>query len=125
MPVGNSAELTDERLVALLDEAKRAWIESTLVNVTAEELANIEIRVENFGSGALATYSDGVITIDDDAAGVGWFIDLNPAELSEFAASATHILSANGASAADGSIELLTVLKHAIGHQDRKSTRLN
>src|SRR3546814_4735035 len=87
MPVGNSAELTDERLVALLDEAKRAWIESTLVNVTAEELANIEIRVENFGSGALATYSDGVITIDDDAAGVGWFIDLTPAESSEFAAS--------------------------------------
>src|SRR3546814_16029158 len=86
MPVGNSAELTDERLVALLDEAKRAWIESTLVNVTAEELANIEIRVENFGSGALATYSDGVITIDDDAAGVGWFIDLTPAESSEFAA---------------------------------------
>src|SRR3546814_3159360 len=48
--------------------------------------------VENFGSGALATYSDGVITIDDDAAGVGWFIDLTPAESSEFAASATHIL---------------------------------
>src|SRR3546814_429166 len=116
-PVGNSAELTDERLVALLDEAKRAWIESTLVNVTAEELANIEIRVENFGSGALATYSDGVITIDDDAAGVGWFIDLTPAESSEFAASATHILSANGASAAEGRIDLLTVLTHEIGHQ--------
>src|SRR3546814_13208214 len=84
--------------------------------------------VENFGSGALATYSDGVITIDDDAAGVGWFIDLTPAESSEFAASATHILSANGASAAEGRIDLLTVLTHEIGHQfglDRKSTRLN
>src|SRR3546814_6324126 len=46
-PVGNSAELTAERLVALLDEAKRAWIESTLVHVTAEDLANIEIRVAN------------------------------------------------------------------------------
>src|SRR3546814_21101107 len=90
-PVGNAAELTEGLLVGLLDEAKRAWIESTLVNVTAEELASIEIRVENFGSGALATYSDGVITIDDDAAGVGWFIDLTPAESSEFAANATHI----------------------------------
>src|SRR3546814_18132784 len=110
-PVGNSAELTEERRVALLDEAKRAWIESTLVNVTAEELANIEIRVENLGSGALATYSDGVITIDDDEAGVGWFIALTPAETSELAASPTHLSSPNGASAPEGTTDLLPVLQ--------------
>src|SRR3546814_18360991 len=73
--------------------------------------------VEKFGRGAIATYSDGVITIDDDAAGVGWFIDLTPAESSEFAASAPHILSANGAPAAEGRIDLLTVLTQEIGHQ--------
>src|SRR3546814_9555834 len=73
-PAGNSAELTPESLAALFEQAKQAWLAANFDGVTAEKLDALTLEVEDFGSNALATYKDGVITIDDDAAGAGWFV---------------------------------------------------
>src|SRR3546814_4161847 len=59
----------------------------------------------------------GVITIDDDAAGAGWFVDPSPGDAAEFTGGdADHLLDAAAGSAAAGRIDLLTALMHEIGH---------
>src|SRR3546814_17769116 len=80
-PAGKSAELTPGSLAALFEQAKQAWLAANFDGVTAEKLDALTLEVEDFGSNALATYKDGVITIDDDAAGAGWFVDPSPGEI--------------------------------------------
>src|SRR3546814_13424983 len=83
-PAGKSAELTPGSLAALFEQAKQAWLAANFDGVTAEKLDALTLEVEDFGSNALATYKDGVITIDDDAAGAGWFVDPSPGDAAEF-----------------------------------------
>ena len=57
----------------------------------------------------------GVVNIDADGAGYGWFVDSTPGEDSESKAPAKLTADAGGAAA--GKIDLLTVVMHELGHQ--------
>ena len=56
-------------------------------------------------------YRNGVVQVDADAAGAGWFVDPTPATDAEF----TGTVAAPG-SPAFGLVDLLSVLSHEIGH---------
>ena len=66
-------------------------------------------------AGQLAEYANGVITLDVNADGAGWFIDTTPADDREFAGRG-GVLVARGGSAAAGQVDLLSVLSHEMGH---------
>jgi Ca2+-binding RTX toxin-like protein len=64
----------------------------------------------------VGTSNHGVVEIDVDGAGYGWFVDTTPGEDSEFNGSGTK-LTADAGGAAEGKLDLLTVLMHELGHQ--------
>jgi VCBS repeat-containing protein len=64
----------------------------------------------------VGTSTHGVVNIDTDGAGYGWFVDSTPGEDSEFNGSGTSLDAAAGGAAA-GKLDLLTVLMHELGHQ--------
>ncbi len=51
----------------------------------------------------------GVITVDADASGYGWYVDTTPGNSSEFGRGRGHGTAA-------GAVDLLTVLTHELGH---------
>jgi hypothetical protein len=61
-------------------------------------------QVADLGTGVLGSYAGGVITIDDDAAGYGWYVDTTPMDDSEFFGTGP------------AGMDLLTVLMHEMGH---------
>jgi hypothetical protein len=96
-------------------------------------LLNKNFAITNLPTGQLAegtitsyntngTSKTATITIDDDANGVGWFIDTTPGDSSEFRRGdgGTEGLGdyyiANPNSAAAGKYDLLTAILHEMGH---------
>ncbi|NLE03099.1 MAG: hypothetical protein GX640_24780, partial [Fibrobacter sp.] len=89
---------------------------------------DIVFSIENLACGTLARAGitqyaanglpqRGIITIDDNANGRGWFVDQSPLDNSEF----TVLLAAGGyqasaVSPASGTYDLFTVLLHEVGH---------
>jgi hypothetical protein len=78
-------------------------------------LAGLRVAVEDLPDGELASYRDGTITLDIDAAGHGWFVDPTPRDDGEFEPDTT-VLAARAGSDAAGRIDLLSVLAHEMGH---------
>jgi hypothetical protein len=78
------------------------------------QLGAVGLQVSHFGSGLLGeTFPDkGVIALDDDAAGYGWFIDPTPAVSEEY--DAAGVALAGGPAA--GRMDLLTTVVHEMGH---------
>jgi hypothetical protein len=65
----------------------------------------------------LAEVSNNRILLDVDAAGHGWFVDATPDEDGEFQASTPgETLEARAGSAAQGRLDLLTVVAHELAH---------
>ena len=65
----------------------------------------------------MALLSGTSITLDDNAAGHGWFIDATPGANEEFlATSDANVWVAKEGSAADGKMDMLSVLLHEYGH---------
>ena len=82
-----------------------------------ETLAGVDVRIHDLPDSRLGAALPGVILIDVDAAGYGWFVDPTPWESLEFARLvAPTELQAESGSAAFGRVDLLTVLTHEIGH---------
>jgi hypothetical protein len=106
--------LTDAQAKTLAAEAARRWSlveDSSFVN----RLAGIEVQVADLAGAQLAEYANGAITLDIDAAGNGWFVDLTPQDDREFDGSGSVRFAAPG-SAAAGRMDLLSVLAHEMGH---------
>jgi hypothetical protein len=60
---------------------------------------------------------DGIVNLDMDAAGYGWFVDLTPDNNEEFLATADpNVWLAKPGSAAEGKMDMLSVLQHEYGH---------
>ena len=72
-------------------------------------LSHVDVRIADLAGPLLGMAGTGVITIDQDAAGYGWFIDPTPADDSEFGAVA------QGPSR--GRVDLLSVVAHELGHE--------
>ena len=101
----------------MAEVAEGFWIDSALVPDAANLLADLVIQVGDIDGLLLARYEDGVITVDADAAGNGWFIDKTPLDQAEFEATKDDcIFTAVPGDEADGRIDLLTVLMHEMGN---------
>ena len=89
----------------LLAEALARW-QTAGVDVSA--LHGIDVRVADLGGRTLGKAADGVIWLDDNAAGRGWFVDRTPQSDSEF--------TRRGNQGELYRMDLLTVLEHEVGH---------
>jgi hypothetical protein len=108
--------LTDAQLAPIVAEAKRRWA-AALGAAGAAALDQLQIVIGDLPQGKLGALTGGLIVIDVTAAGRGWFIDPTPWESSEFTSRrGSAALVANGASPANGRVDLLTVVMHEIGH---------
>ncbi|OYX96107.1 MAG: hypothetical protein B7Y74_02345, partial [Novosphingobium sp. 35-62-5] len=111
-PVSTLAQMQD-----VIDAAKQAWLDNGVYANLDNVFAGITFEVRDLGDNALASFDDGLLTIDDDASGFGWFIDLSPADSSEYTAGGkAHLFEALSGSGAQGRVDLLTVVMHELGH---------
>ena len=109
--------LSRAELDFFVDAAIERWAATGL---TAEQVAALEgltFRIAEMSGLYLGSYDGGVITLDNDGAGRGWFADTTPLEDSEFAhaASATRLNATPGTPPA-GRFDLLTTILHEMGH---------
>ncbi|QEH35607.1 Bifunctional hemolysin/adenylate cyclase precursor [Aquisphaera giovannonii] len=104
-----SSPLRADAIPPLLAEAIGRWRAAGAGADLIRAMRGATVRVERLPEGLLAYTDGGVIVVDADAAGNGWFVDATPGEDSEFAAGPS-----NGPAA--GRIDLLTVLAHELGH---------
>ncbi|MCL4179348.1 MAG: calcium-binding protein, partial [Verrucomicrobia bacterium] len=104
-------------LLAILAEATGQWAEQFANASLTARLGQVRVEIADLPGQALAEVRGEVILLDTDAAGLGWFIDLSPADSSEFRQDPeTGLWLASGGSPADGKADLLSVLVHELGH---------
>ena len=84
--------------------------------VSKNQLEQVTVRVGDLPGSRLAEAFANTITIDVDAAGHGWFIDITPYANEEFDRIGTAGFTAAGDSAAAGHMDLLSVVMHEFGH---------
>jgi len=89
------------QIAQLINAARQLWVDA---GHNPRELAGLRYQIRDLGTGVLATYRDGVISLDDDASGYGWFIDDTPTDDAEFD------------SAGPAGMDLLTTVLHEMGH---------
>ncbi|RWE08447.1 MAG: hypothetical protein EOS61_18265, partial [Mesorhizobium sp.] len=78
-------------------------------------LSDITIDIVQLDGRTLGRYENGTVFLDTDAAGNGWFVDLTPVTAEEFTWRDGKLVAVSGG-AADGRIDLLSVLIHELGH---------
>ncbi len=100
-----SQTLTSADAKLLLSEAVHRW---QAAGADTSGLGNIQIQITNLGGNTLGLASGHTITLDDNAAGWGWFVDPTPRNDSEF--------TRRGDQGEQHRMDLLTVLEHEIGH---------
>jgi hypothetical protein len=117
-PVAAQSALTQAELAPILDEAIRRWSEAILpAGGTLELLNSLTVQIADLDGRTLGLASDDRLWIDSTAAGHGWFIDPTPRDDVEFRARAVDgALRATPASSAAGSMDLLSVVTHELGH---------
>jgi hypothetical protein len=97
--------LRADQVQPVLAAALARW-QSAGVDTSA--LYRTDVRIADLGGLTLGKAGDGVIWLDDNAAGWGWFVDPTPWEDSEF--------TTPGGQGERGRMDLLTVLEHEVGH---------
>jgi len=108
---GDVPALDAAAIGAVAQEAFARW------GADAALLAGLTFRVEDLPGLTLAEVEGSTITLDTDAAGNGWFIDLSLSDDSEFRIyQGDGMLAATPGSDAFGLMDLLTVVTHEIGH---------
>ncbi len=112
----NIRAINEDELIAVIEAAANRWNAQELTNAQQQALGNLSFALVDMEPGYLAAAAPGLILIDSDAGGQGWFVDATPMDDLEFSvtASPTHLYATDGA-AAEG-IDLLTALMHEIGH---------
>ena len=109
----NESAASGSRLdAAELATAARAVLQRMDVDEkTRATLGTITVRVADLPGAQLGEIRDGILYVDNDAAGHGWFIDSTPGDDREFSGGV-----ALARSPAAGGIDLLSVLAHEYGH---------
>ena len=107
-PGTNLTLLTEQQLGPIQNEAVARWTAQGLRPEQVAALSRVSVRLADLPGPELGFTSAGVIWIDRDAAGYGWFVDPTPWEDSEFPALPQ--------SPAFGKVDLLTVFAHELGH---------
>ena len=117
---GSTDTLTMDQLAPLLLAAVQHWADAGASAAQIALLENTHIFINDLpNSGILANTDANGITIDNNGAGWGWFIDPTPGSNSEFGVAMTpHDFMATGGDAANH-IDLLTVIEHETGSRPR------
>jgi hypothetical protein len=112
-PTKGLIDLTQARLQPVLDEALRRWSLAEDAEFMAA-LSGVHIQIVDLPGQELGEYSNGVVYVDIDAAGYGWFIDPTPQDDKEFADVGGQLDALRGPAAQR--MDLLSVLVHELGH---------
>jgi hypothetical protein len=117
---GQGAAVTSEALAPIVAEAIARWVDAGISDQQLAVLQSTQFQIVDLGinSRELGNARPGLVQIDDDAAGHGWFIDATPEDDAEFAtavAATEKVASTN--SAAAGRMDLLTLVMHELGHE--------
>jgi hypothetical protein len=110
-PAGGTTDLqplTQEAVAPIVKEAVARWAAAGVDEAALAVLGGYEIRIADLPGGVLGATTTDAIWLDADAAGHGWFIDLTPADDSEFLLP--------GDQGEQGRVDLLTVVAHELGH---------
>jgi hypothetical protein len=110
-----------------LTQAELDAIAAVVISQWTDALGNGDPRLAGFGDvrfsvgdlpeGELGYMEANTIVIDGDAAGIGWYVDVSPAESGEFRVRLDrNVLAAAPESEAYGRFDLLTVVAHEFGH---------
>jgi hypothetical protein len=104
----SSEALTDITVNRLKAAAIARWHSAGVDMQTLSTISNVTIKTADLPDTLLGVLRSGVIWIDQDAAGYGWFIDRSLADENEFGASGSRPIGDR--------IDLLTVIAHELGH---------
>jgi hypothetical protein len=109
--------LTADVLGPLVAEALVLWAAAGVDPAQLNILSTAQVQVADLPAPYLGLTGAGIIQLDREAAGYGWFIDPTPATAEEFQDSPDHeFLLAPEDSPAAGRMDLLTVVVHEMGH---------
>ncbi|MCC6007963.1 MAG: tandem-95 repeat protein, partial [Rhodobacteraceae bacterium] len=114
---GSDRTVAPFEIQPLLEAAVAAWEETGLLEpVQIAALEMVEVEIAELDGSLLALAQDGVVTLDETAAGHGWFVDPAPHLPVEFLGATVdgHRVALDGP--ASTGIDLLTVLTHELGH---------
>jgi Ca2+-binding RTX toxin-like protein len=112
---GSGEGISDSMLEQVVSEAKLLWTGALGTDSRTALLDNMQIQVGNLPGDKLGVTIGGLILIDSNAAGQGWFVDSTPNDNSEFQyLSGTFVAGMN--SDASDRMDLLTTVMHEIGH---------
>jgi hypothetical protein len=104
--------LTEADLGPIVFEAKRRLALAGLDADTVAKLDQVTVQIADLDGELLGMEHGDTVLIDRDAAGFGWFIDQTPGDDVEFV---DGMLTASFG-APTGSMDLLTVVTHELGH---------
>jgi len=111
-----STVLTQADLSAMVEAAIKRWIDAGATAAQVAAMRAVKFGIVDLAGIYVGSSTHGVINIDSDGAGHGWFVDATSGEDSEYDGSGTS-RTADAGGAAVGKLDLLTVLMHELGHQ--------
>ncbi|HCO25727.1 MAG TPA: hypothetical protein DIT97_22890, partial [Gimesia maris] len=121
---GKTTDITgDSSVDQVMDEALAIWQDA----LGLDEAPDIQLVITNLGGTQLGEGQitgvdsegrpvSGIVTLDDDAAGLGWYSGLDSTVFSSSELEGGVAFTADANSDAAGHYDLLTVLLHEIGH---------
>jgi hypothetical protein len=112
---GSAHAITISDLTSAVAAAANRWAQLPLTHDQLDTLSNLTFALGDLSGGAVGGEAPGLIVIDADAGGHGWFVDATPMDDAEFTSSGSPTLM-YGTGAAATQVDLLTVLMHEIGH---------
>ncbi|MDO9285445.1 MAG: hypothetical protein Q7U26_11145 [Aquabacterium sp.] len=112
--VGAVPTLQAAQLAAVVAQARHEWVDAGVGAALLAQLDAVQVRIADLPGLTLGQAEGGLITLDRDAAGWGWFVDRMPQDDREFALGAQGLVATAGPAA--GRMDLLSVLTHELGH---------
>lgn len=119
VPAGAVPLLSEGDLAPIAAEAVLRWQAAGLHPSQLAALSATRFLIRDLGATGLlgmTPVGGSVVTLDDDGAGRGWYVDTTPADNTEFSLVVGPTESRTSGGRATGKYDLLTVVLHELGH---------